>query len=52
MQLQSDLLTLAWVDGLDWAAMFVAPQRARGSSPWRSSNKVARKKQGITASSP
>ncbi len=53
-QLLSDALTVAhWtVDGLDWtgAATPVGPQGLEGSNPWRTSYKVARSKQGITAS--
>jgi len=53
MQLLSDALTLD--GGLDWtglgAATPVTPQGLEGSIPWRTFYKVARSKQGITASS-
>ncbi len=51
MQLLSVALTL---DGLDWtglgAAIPVAPQVLEGSTPWRTCYKVARSKQGTSAS--
>jgi len=48
-QLLSVALTL---DGLDWALpRLCAPQALEGSTPWRTCYKVARSKQGITASS-
>ncbi len=52
MQLLSDVLTLdlEWT-GLDGATMPIAPQELGGSTPWLISYKVARSKQGITASS-
>jgi len=51
MQLLSDALTLDldWT-GLDGAATPVAPPGLEGSTPWRTCYKVARSKQGITAS--
>jgi len=55
MQLLYDIFTLDldWT-GLNGAATPVAPQGlkplVKGSSPWRTSYKVARSKQGITAS--
>ncbi len=53
MQLLLDILTLYkdldWT-GLDGAVTPVAPERLEGSTPWRASYKVARSKQGITAS--
>ncbi len=54
MQLLSDALTL---DGLDWTGLdlalprLCAPQGPEGSTPWCSCYKVAKSKQGITASS-
>jgi len=52
MQLLSDALILD--GGLDWtglgAATPVTPQGLEGSTPWRTSYKVARSKQGIAAS--
>ncbi len=53
MHLLSDALTLGgglnWT-GLDGAATPIAPQGLGGSSPWLTCYKVARSKQGITAS--
>jgi len=53
MQLLSVALTLS--GGLDWtglgAATPVTPPGLKGSTPWRTCYKVARSKQGITASS-
>jgi len=51
------LVALTLDGGLDWtvdwtgAATPVAPQGLEGSTPWRTCYKVARSKQGITASS-
>jgi len=56
MQLLPVALTLDGLDwtGLDWtglgASTPVAPQGLEGSTPWRTCYKVARSKQGITAS--
>jgi len=54
MLLLSDVLTMDC--GLDWTGLgwalphLLTPQELEGSTPWRSCYKVARSKQGITAS--
>ncbi len=54
MQLLLDALTLDGLDwtGLDWALpRLLPPQGLEGSTPWRTCYRVAKSKQGITASS-
>jgi len=61
MQLLSDVLTLDWVNGLDWALprllplkglpYLTLPQRLGGFYPWGTPCKVAVSKQGITVRS-